>query len=468
MNNDIVIVLDCGATNVRAVAVNGDGVIKAIHALPNETRPDPCYPGGLMWDVVEIWVKFCACTRAISKKLKKEDIKAIIITTFGVNGAPVDDAGTILYPVISWKCQRTISVMHNIGTYMPLSELYQISGVNAFSFNTIFSLLWLKENHPDILDNMEGFLFMPSFFIHKMTGQLVNDVTMAGTSMLTDLKSRKFSDVILNKTGLPDKFFKCVDSGTIAGQLLPEPASEMGLPAGIRVIAGGHDTQMALIGSGGGIHEPVLSSGTWEVLMARSAQVTLSEESLKAGITNELDAVSGLYDSGMQWLGSGVIEWIKTAFYQKEAEENPGDVYGIMIEEAEKVDPDEMHLCFTPDFNTMSGQISGIGMDTNRQQIFRSALEALVRKTRDGLEQLEKTAGFKSGSLIVVGGGSKNTLWNQLRANALGIPVKISPQAEITVMGAALIAHTALGNYSSIEEAAVHLCRNYTVFEPEK
>lgn len=39
---------------------------------------------------------------------------------------------------------------------------------------------------------------------------------------------------------------------------------------------------------------------------------------------------------------------------------------------------------------------------------------------------LEKIGHFKASELLLVGGGSRNTLWNQIKANMLDIPVKFS------------------------------------------
>ena len=96
MSGKLVIVFDCGATNVRVVAVNGQGEIEAIQSLPNSTKPDPHYANGLIWDVNDIWQKFCACTKAIVENIDIKRIAAITVTTFGVNGAPVDETGNFL------------------------------------------------------------------------------------------------------------------------------------------------------------------------------------------------------------------------------------------------------------------------------------------------------------------------------------------------------------------------------------
>lgn len=63
-------------------------------------------------------------------------------------------------------------------------------------------------------------------------------------------------------------------------------------------------------GSGADRDQPVLSSGTWEILMVRSTQAHLAPEDYADGATAEFDAEPGLLNPGLQWLGSGIIEWV--------------------------------------------------------------------------------------------------------------------------------------------------------------
>lgn len=467
MKEPIVIVLDCGATNVRAVAVNNAGKVIAIYSIKNNTQPDPFYRSGLIWDVEEIWNKLIQCANAIKDQIKNYKIVAITVTTFGVNGAPVNAEGKLLYPVISWQCQRTAPIMNNIDKYITLQELYNISGVNAYHFNTINTLIWLKENYPEVIDKMHAFLFITSFIIYRLTGIMVNDTTMAGTSMLTDIKNRIFSKKILQKIKIPDKFAELAEPGTIPGFLTKKAASELCLSEKTPVVIAGHDTQFSLIGSGAAKNEVVLNSGTWEIIMARAQNIELSEKAIKAGITNEMDIVPGLFDIGMQWLASGILEWIKNNFYIKEAEKPSVDVYKIMIKEASDIIVLDDKIRFVPDFSVNKGIISGLGLHTTRGHIYRAALHALANKTKSNLNLLEKIGGFKVNSLIIAGGGSKNELWNKIRAKTLGIPLKIVKEPETTVIGAAIVAFFGIGLYSSINEATKAFNIKYDIVNPE-
>jgi len=107
-------------------------------------------------------------------------------------------------------------------------------------------------------------------------------------------------------------------------------------------------------------------------------------------------------------------------------------------------------------------------MDTTRDEIYRAMLEALAQRLKEGKDALEKAGGFKTDSILCVGGGSRNRLWNQLRANYSGVPVKVTDRKETTVLGASLFVQSACGNAASPEEARSAIDYKTTIIEPEK
>lgn len=465
---DIVIVFDCGATNVRVIAIDSFGVVKAHCSFHNNTTPDPAYPSGLIWDVNGIWDKMCRASAAVIKKIDPARLLGVTVTTFGVDGTFFDSSGKMLYPVISWQCERTIPIMASIGKYISLSALYSESGIQPFTFNTINKLIWFSENHPEIIEKSSRFLYMPSIISFLLTGEMVNDSTMAGTSMLTSLKTRGYSERILRAIGFDgSKPGTCVEPGTVTGCITKKAASETLLPEGLPVVATGHDTQFAIFGSGAGKNEAVLSSGTWEILMVRSEGYNAGAEQLKAGITIELDPVPGLYNIGIQWIASGMLEWARKTLYN----DCGADVYDVMIAGASKVPQGSNGVRVTPKFyeeinGTPGGEILGLTMASTRDEIYRAMLEALAGRAAEGKKALESAGGFKMEKLICVGGGSKNHLWNQLRANATGVPVKIIDQKETTVLGASLFVQAACGTASSPEEAREKIDYKSEIIDP--
>ncbi|NDO81585.1 L-fuculokinase [Citrobacter sp. NCU1] len=463
MKQEVILVLDCGATNVRAIAVDRQGNIVARAATPNASELATENTAWHQWSLEAILQRFADCCQTLSAQLSACQIRGITVTTFGVDGALVDDQGTLLYPIISWKCPRTAVVMNTIRHTMTPQQLQEISGVGAFSFNTLYKLLWLKENHPHLTEQAHAWLFISSLINHRLTGEFTTDITMAGTSQLLDIHQRDFSPEILQAARLPRRLFpRLVEAGEKIGTLQPDTAHLLGLPAGIPVISAGHDTQFALFGAGAQQDEPVLSSGTWEILMVRSSRVDTPLLSQYPGSTAELDSQRGLTNPGMQWLASGVLEWVRKLLW------TPETPWQTLIDEARAIpagaDGVKMHSDLLT--NAHAGW-QGVTLTSTRGHFYRAALESLTAQLRQNLHTLEKIGQFKATELLLVGGGSRNALWNQIKADTLGIPIKVLDEAETTVAGAAMFAWFGVGEFASPEQARAQVRYQYRYFYPQ-
>ena len=215
-------------------------------------------------------------------------------------------------------------------------------------------------------------------------------------------------------------------------------------------------------GAGAEQNEPVLSSGTWEILMVRSAQVDTSLLSQYAGSTCELDSQAGLYNPGMQWLASGVLEWVRKLFWTAETP------WQMLIEEARLIAPGADGVKMQCDLlSCQNAGWQGVTLNTTRGHFYRAALEGLTAQLQRNLQMLEKIGHFKASELLLVGGGSRNTLWNQIKANMLDIPVKVLDDAETTVAGAALFGWYGVGEFNSPEEARAQIHYQYRYFYPQ-
>ncbi|MEL7478835.1 MAG: FGGY family carbohydrate kinase, partial [Pseudomonadota bacterium] len=99
----VVIVLDCGATNLRAIAIDPQGDIVASHFMKNTTKQDENNSDFHIWDFEDIWHKLIECGQRVVAEVGAKNVIAFTVTTFGVDGAPFDRNGNQIYPIISWK-----------------------------------------------------------------------------------------------------------------------------------------------------------------------------------------------------------------------------------------------------------------------------------------------------------------------------------------------------------------------------
>lgn len=464
------LVLDVGATNVKACLVDPAGLVLASFSMPNETVPDPEFSGGRVWDTDDIWAKLGKCCRQAIAAAGNVELAGVTVTTFGVDGAFVCADGSLGYPVISWQCTRTVDIENRIEKYFNRDWLYSVTGLQSYHFNTIHKLIWYKEFRDEVLKRGDQYVLMPSLILYRLCGERVTDTTMAGTTMLTNLKARSFSAEIFDALGLLSSAFPpLVEPGTVVGKTTSAAAESLGIPAGIPVLAAGHDTQFALLAAGAGVNEPVLSSGTWEILMVRTPGSALKMPDRQSGITIELDAQKGLVNPGIQWVASGVLEWFAALLYP-ETDASAGK-YESMIKEAACEKPGSGGVRVNPELFGKGlwggdGSIRGLTQMTTRGQIYRAAIESMCYSLRLALDKLGAAGVHPAGSLICVGGGAKNRLWNQLRADVTGIPVKATDMKEATARGAAMVAFTGTGVFASLAEAMAAMKNQYTVYEP--
>ena len=465
MQKEIVIVLDCGATNIRAMAIDSQGNVLASAHEQNFTLNPAENPLWHIWPLARIMQSLESCCQSLVAKLPDYPVRALTVTAFGVDGALVDRQGELLYPVISWKCPRTEAVMNNIDKYLPAAELKAITGIAPYSFNTLYKLIWLRENAPALLDRAHAWLFMSSLIGFQLTGEMTTERTMAGTSQLLDVNQEVFSPQLLKLVGIDASLFpRMINAGDKIGELQPQMATRLGLKPGIPVISTGHDTQFALYGSGVGINQPVLSSGTWEILMVRSASINTDLLQTHHAATCELDSARGYFNPGCQYLASGVLEWIRKLYWP---EVPAPQVYEQMLLEARRIPAGSEGVTMRSDLmGDKQAGWQGVTLSTQRGHLYRSALEALSVRLREQLTMLEQVAGFKTQELVLVGGGSRNALWNQIKADTLQLPVKVLAKTETTVSGAAMFAWAGIGVYGSADEARQQVSFDYDTYYP--
>jgi len=473
MSGDLVLVIDCGSTNIRSVAIDLEGRIVKQVSRPNQPYPQTDGKRGwLIWNFGEIWRKIAETSREVTSTVGSKSIGAVIVTTWGADGAPVKRDGTLTYPPISWKCPRTKEVAEDIVQEISAWEIFQITGYQIISFNTLIKLVWLRRNAPKALSEAYTWLMMPGLIVHKLTGEFHIDPTSASTMMAMDLRKRDWSDSLLELAGLDRNFFpEWYEPGQIVGYTNEEAKKKCHIQAGTPVVVGGHDTQFALIGSGAKSDEAILSSGTWEILSVRTDSFKPSRAGFDGGLIIEADAQPGLWNPQLLMIGSAVLEWVRENFFSEI--KNQG--YDVMIREASKIPPGAEGVTFIPSFVRESGPIKkygalgtilGLTLHVSRGQIYRAALEGLSFQLREALRILIEATGFLPNGIRVVGGGSKNALWNQIRADITGYPITVTAQKEATALGAAITALVGIGRYGSIEEAGRNIFSEGDRFEP--
>ncbi len=477
MKNALTVVMDCGSTNAAVIVVDDQGRLVHSASRPNASTNQP---GGekdwRIWDVEKLFGKLCDACREVCAEVDRERIRAVTICTFGADGAPMRQDGTLAYPAICWQDSRTEPLVSEITEEMDAWTIFAETGYQIIPFNTLLRLMWLRKHAPQALDRADCFMMMPGLLSFKLCGERSIDPTSGGTTMAMELGERDWSKQMLALANVDASFFpRWVEPGEVIGHVHKAASEQTSLPEGIPVIAAGHDTQFAAIGSGASPEEAILSSGTWEILMLRIAQFIPNRFGFEEGLLYECDAVAGFCDPQLLMMGSGALEWMRKHFYAHLGD--GGDAYTRMIADAENVSPGAGGVTVLPSFVAETGPtkkyhthgtILGITPTTDRGQLYRASLEGLSFQLRHALDTLTQATGFEAQGIRIVGGGSKNALWNQIRADVTGLPVTTIAEKEATVLGAALFAFYGAGHFASLEEAQKRAAKADKTFEPSE
>jgi rhamnulokinase len=457
MNGRDLLAFDFGASSGRAIRGSFDGtrlVCTTEHQFPNGPVE---FQGHLYWDYLRFLVEI---EEGIRRAVRSAGgpVSSIGIDTWGVDFGLLDRQGDLLGNPYHYRDRRTEGMFEEACARIPKEEIFRTTGIAFQPFNTLFQLLAMKLQKPEVLDKAGTLLMMPDLLAYALTGERGTEYTDASTSQLLDASARTWSKTILQAMGFPGEIFTPISApGTVRGTLRGSMAEETGTGPVPVIAVAGHDTASAVVAVPlSGPRSAYLSSGTWSLLGLETETPCVDAASMQANLTNE-----GGFGGRIRLLRNVMGLWMVQEC--KREWEAAGDTvsYDDLVRKAEQsaahvsfVDPDA-HVFYAP--GPMEQRIrefcraSGQKVPDGQGAIVRCIYESLALKYRWAVEQLERVTGSHVDELVIVGGGARNMLLNQLTANALKRPVVAGP-SEATAIGNLLVQLHALGEAHGLAE----------------
>lgn len=468
--------IDLGAESGRVIAGVWDGKtiqLEELHRFPN---------GGVMvgetlrWNTVGLWAEIQNGLTIAGKKFGKA-VASVGVDTWGVDFALLSKTGELLGLPFHYRDSRTRGILPRTFARVSREEIFNATGLQFMELNSLYQLLALQRNSPEILAAAETLLFTPDFLHYLLSGAKVAEFTIATTSQCVNPKKRAWATELLNKFDLPAKIFpEIVPPGSRIGTLRPSLAERTSLGK-INVIApAAHDTGSAVAGVParytGKPNWAYLSSGTWSLLGVEVQEALLSPRVLELNFTNE-GGVDGTYRLLKNIMGLWLAQQCRRAFAEKGNEisyEKLVHLAGEAQAFRSLVDPDDDRFLNPPN---MPVAIQEFCRDTGQPapetegQFARCVYESLALKYASVLDGLEDLTGTKIEVLHIVGGGCQNKLLDQFAANACGVPVLAGP-VEATVLGNVLVQARSHGEIKSLADirSVVRNSREPIQFDP--
>lgn len=376
----------------------------------------------------------------------------------------LDAEDHVIRPAILWNDGRTGAETEYLNTVIGKDKLSQYTANIAFAGFTAPKILWMKKNEPENFAKVKKIMLPKDYLAYCMTGSFCTDLSDASGMLLLDVKNRCWSKEMLEICGITEEQLpKLYESWQVVGTLKPEIASELGLSADVKFVAGAGDNAAAAVGTG------TVGDGQCNISLGTSGTVFISSKDFGVDENNALhsfDHADGRYHlMGCMLSAASCNKWwseeiLHTKDFAKEQEGivklGENQVFFLpylMGERSPHNNPDARAVFF------------GMSMDTTREEMTQAVLEGVAFGLRDSLE-VARSLGIKIERTKICGGGAKSPLWRQMVADILNIKVDIPESEEGPAMGGAMLAAVACGEYASVEEAAAKIVKVVDTVEP--
>jgi xylulokinase len=471
--------IDAGTTAMKAVLFDQEG--RALGQASQEYQLLTPAPDRAEMEPERYWQACCHCTRSLLAEtgVDPQEIAALAISSQGETLVVVDEAGDPLYPAIVWLDNRSQAEADQVRARFGVEMVFEVTGQPEITPTwPATKILWLRRHEPQVFERAHKFLLLEDYLLFRFTGRFVADPCLLSSSLLFDIRRKAWWAEMLGFIGLtPDRLPTVQESGQGVGELTADAARETGLWAGTVAATGGMDQALAALGAGN-TRPGLITENTGGAL----AIVATLEEPVfdpQGGIPCHYHALPDTYYL-LPWCQTAgmALRWFRDVFGQEEqegAKRSGADAYDLLTAAAAEVPPGAEGLvalphlmgAACPEFNPVArGVWFGIGLHHTKAHFVRAILEAVAYMLRRNVETLEEL-GVEVQEIRALGGGAHSPLWNQIKADALGVPVVTVNTEEVACLGAAILAGTAVGLYPSPEEAAQKLVTAQDRWRPD-
>jgi xylulokinase len=460
--------IDIGTSSAKAVLFDVDTasiVATAGREYPiHRPAPDRAEQNPEDW-----WSAAIDVTRRALAAAGRADIAAISLCGQMHGGALLDGAGMPLGDAIIWADQRSAAQVSALVAPLGAERFTAIAGTMPAVGFLGATLLWLKQHHPERLDQARAVLFPKDYVRYRLTGEIATDVSDAAASALFDVRAGAWSSAIIDGAGLPASIFPAPLASTAqAGSLTRAAADALGLSVGIPVIAGCADQPAqavangliapgrasVTVGSGGQVCNPIASADQTDPRLhvfnhAAPNMWYVLGATLSAGLSLRwLRGITGL---------SGDDAYIT---FSTEAAAVPAGANGLIF---------LPHLAGerTPHMDAHArGAFIGLSAYHTRGHLARAVMEGVAFSLRAAL-QISLDLGGAADMIIAAGGAMESAVWRGIVADVLGLPLRRTLLTETTGVGAALLAGVGAGVYPDLATASARTARYDDVTLPD-
>lgn len=436
--------IDIGTSELKALIVNTQGeIVASQHATLSVQRPHPHWAEQ---EPERWWQACCEVLAELRHHFPQAwaEIRAIGLSGQMHGAVLLDAGGRVLRPCILWNDTRSAPQCERLAKHHP--RMIAISGNMIMPGFTAPKLCWVAEHEPEIFSRIDKVLLPKDYLRWRLTGRFVTEPSDAAGTLWLDVSRRDWSDELLAITGLKrSQMPELVEGSAVSGHLQPTLASEWGLSTLVKVAGGGGDNAASAVGVGAvNAGDAFISLGTSGVIFVVNDRLQADPQS---GVHAFCHALPGRWHQMSVMLSAAsCLRWLCNLLSVSESH---------LMEEMAQLSDEQLRSApiFLPYLSgertphndpDASGAFFNLRHEMPRALLGYAVIEGVAFGLADGAEALGE-ARHHIQQYSLTGGGARSTLWAQLIADVLQLPVITHPASASGALGAARLAWLAEG-----------------------
>lgn len=443
--------IDIGTQSVRALAVARDGVVLGSGAQPLSSHRDG---NRHEQDPEQWWTAAADACRQATAGLPPQAVRGVAVDATSGSVLLIDDAGRALTPALMYddgRASTVLDVVNDTG-----ADVWATLGYGRMQPSwALPKLIWLIRAYPGIVRGAR-LAHQSDFVNRRLVGHDVASDLSNALKTGADLIKQTWPQDVLDRLGVPPHLMPGLTlSGTQLGTVSGPAAAATGLPVGTPVISGMTDGCAAQIGAG------ALREGDWNSVLGTTL--------ILKGVTPHLlhDPSAAVYShrapdgdwlpGGASSTGAGII-----------ARDYAGQDLPDLNRRAVRHEPSSV-LAYPLagrgerfPFVAPRAEAFLLGRPESSADRYAAVLQGVAYIERLCIDYLDHLGASVDGSWVITGGATRNTYWNQVRADVLGRPVSLPENAE-PALGMAVLA-ASIGR--KVRDVAAEMVRIREIVEP--
>ncbi|SFR48415.1 FGGY family carbohydrate kinase [Litoreibacter janthinus] len=431
--------IDQGTTSTRALILDEAGALRIAHSV--EHRQFYPQEGWVEHDPEELISNIKDCIAAVGA------VDALGIDNQGESCLAWDaETKEALTPVLVWQDNRTINRITAMKAHGAEAETLARAKLPLDPYFSASKLGWIVENSDAAQQaHKRGTLRLgttDAFFLDRLTGLGVTDVTTASRTSLMNLERQEWDQTLCDLFGVP---IECLPQIVSTTGTFGAVSTEQGE---VQVTASVVDQQAALYGFGcraKGDAKITFGTGAFALMVTGTEIVYKPSLGLLPTLAWQLEGQDPVFalDGGV-YTASAALNWAKAlGLFHDFNEINAFSLASAL----------EAGLVFVPALAGLGcphwdpkarGLWAGLSIDHGPRDLVQSILEGVALRAAEVVEAMNACIPL-NGALPIDGGMSKNPYFVQFLADVTGREIRPAAMPELTGFGTISLAASALG-----------------------